>query len=107
MTRYKCKCCGSSYHWREAFAKFGHDDGDGQIQTLRVGHALQKAGYGISYFWWRPHNIIIMSIRKNNIEYMPIKISCYSIGYSDPIEYLPVEILEILEKEFPTPILFR
>ena len=107
MSHNKCKCCGNSYHWREAFAKFGHKDGDGQIQTFRVGHTLQKAGYHVSYLWWRPHNIIIFSIRRNGIEFMPSKYSGYCIGYSDPVEYLPVDILKILEEEFPTPILFR
>ena len=103
----KCKHCGNCYHWKDAFSKFGYNDGDGQIQTFRVGHALQKAGYRVSYFWWRPHNIIIFSIKKNSIEFMPKKYSSHSIGYSDPIEYLPVDILKILEKEFPTPILFH
>jgi len=107
MSNCKCRYCGNAYHWREAFSKFGHNDGDGYIQTLRIGYALKKAGYRVSYFWWRPHNMIIMSIRKNDIEYMPIKNPAFTLGYSDPVEYLPLNILRILEKEFPSPILFR
>ncbi len=107
MSNCKCRYCGNAYHWREAFSKSGHNDGDGYIQTLRIGYTLKKAGYRVSYFWWRPHNMIIMSIRKNDIEYMPINTSRHGIGYTNPLDYLPIEILELLEDQFPTTILFR
>jgi len=107
MQHLKCNTCGNRYHWREAFSKFGFDDGDGKIQTILVGRILQKAGYEVSYFWWRPHNMIIFSIRKDGIKYMTNRNSGYCIGYTDPIEYLPIEILELLEEEFPTKIIFR
>jgi len=74
---------------------FGFDDGEAKIQTIFIGRSLQNAGYDVGYFWWRPHNMIIYSIRKDGI------------GYSDPIDYLPIKILELLEDQFPTRILFR
>jgi hypothetical protein len=37
---------------------------------------------------------------------MPIKTNNYRIGYDDPLDYLPIYILELLEEQFPTKILF-
>ncbi len=107
MQHLTCKHCGNRYHWREAFSKFGFDDGEVKVQTSFIGRALENAGYEVSYFWWRPHNMIIYSIRKGDIEYMPINTSRHGIGYTDPVDYLPIEILELLEDQFPTTILFR
>jgi len=53
------------------------------------------------------HNEIIYSIRKDGIEFMPVNNHNYRIGYDDPNEYLPDNILDLLDSEFPTTILFR
>jgi len=106
MHHLQCRHCGNKYHWREAFSKFGFADGDGDIKTPHIAEALEFAGYEVSCFWWRPHNMIIYSIRKGGIEYMPLNKSRNGIGYTDPIDYLPIEILELPEEQSPTKILF-
>ncbi len=107
MQHLQCRHCGNKYHWREAFSKFGFDDGDGKVGTQIIAKALENAGYKVRYFWWQPHSMVIYSIKKGDIEYMPFNKSYHGLGYTDPIDYLSVEILKLLEEEFPTRILFR
>lgn len=106
----KCEHCGNRYHWKHAFSKFGYDDGNGTVETPLIANTLEDAGFTVKCAPYGPHNTIITSIRKDGWEYMPSPFlgsgSAYRIGYSDPIEYFPIEILELLEKEFPSPILF-
>jgi len=103
----KCEHCGNCYQWKNAFSKFGYDDGDGNVITPEVAQVLEKSGYDVKFGVWQTHNTIIYSIKKDGWEYMPSRFTGHAIGYSDPVEYLPVDILKLLEKEFPTPILFR
>ena len=42
MVQSKCAHCGNRFHWCEAFAKFGYDDGDGQVQTQAVAEILRR-----------------------------------------------------------------
>lgn len=107
MTHHKCKHCGNTYHWNHAFAKFGYDDGDGKIETPHIAQILENAGYTVHFSRWSPHNTLIYSIQKDGIEFMPRNTAKYLIGYDDPQEYLPVDVLELLEQIFPAPILFR
>lgn len=107
MTIMKCEHCGNCYHWRHAFSKYGYDCGNGDIATKEVAKALEDAGYEVKYGRHGRLNKIIYSIKKDKWEKMPSVYSGFHLGYSDPIEFLPIEILEILEKEFPTPFLFR
>jgi len=106
MAHHKCEHCGNSYHWSHAFAKFGYDDGDGNIETIRIAQLLESKGYRVKYARWNLHNMIIFSIEKDGIEYMPRNTSKYLIGYDDPQKYLPVEILTLLNTEFPSVKLF-
>lgn len=106
MTNRKCDTCGNSYHWSEAFAKFGYDDGNGRIETPYIAQALINAGYSVKYSRWSPHNTLIYSITKDGKEYMPSEYSDYRIGYDNPREYLPADIIAVLEKDFPPVILF-
>jgi len=106
MHDLKCKTCGNAYHWSHAFAKFGFDDGNGSIGTHDVSSALEKAGYSVRYARWNLHNIIIFSIQKDGIEYIPRDNSNYRIGYDDPKKYLPVEILSLLDTAFPVGRIF-
>jgi len=107
MHHLQCRHCGNKYHWREAFSKFGFDDGDGDIKTPHIAEALEFASYYVKYSKWFMHNELIYSIKKNGIEYMPVETHEYRIGYDDPLDYLPADILNLLEEEFPTKILFR
>ncbi len=106
MRDMKCKCCGNRYYWKNAFSKFGYDDGDGHIGTPFIAQILVDAGYEVEYATWQPHNTLIHSIKKNGIELMPRNTPKYLIGYDDPEQYLPTVIVDILETEFPHVILF-
>ena len=86
------------YHWREAFNKFGYDDGDGDIETPLVARILEDAGYAVKYSRWSPHNTIIYSIQKDGMEFMPVNDLKYRIGYDDPRDYLPCNILFIMNR---------
>ncbi|MCF6252890.1 MAG: hypothetical protein L3J75_16715 [Methylococcaceae bacterium] len=86
MKNLKCNTCGNSYHWREAFAKFGFDDGDRNLQTPRIVQALDNARYHVKYSRQSPHNTLIYSIEKDSVEFMPIKTNNYRIGYDYPLD---------------------
>ncbi len=107
MQHLQCRHCGNKYNWREAFSKFGFNDGDGNIKTPHIAEALKFAGCYVKYSRWSPHNELIYSIKKDGIEYMPVDNDDYKIGYDNPLDYLPIEILKSLEEEFPTKILFH
>jgi len=107
MQHLKCNTCGNSYHWSHAFAKFGYDDGDGNIKTPDIAEALEFAGYYVKYSRWFMHNELIYSIKKDNIELMPVDNPNYRIGYDDPQKYLPGEVLDLLDAEFPRVRLFH
>lgn len=96
-----CCSCGSEYSWQweEAFDKFGFNDGDGTVETDSVEQVLTKAGYEVVSRQWGLHNSIIRSIRKNGKELMPVDDEKISIGYDDPREYLPSEIISLLDEE--------
>ena len=49
MVQNKCAHCGNCFHWREAFAKFGYDDGDGNVQIKAVANILEDSGYAVKY----------------------------------------------------------
>lgn len=106
MEYMKCKHCGNCSRWKDAFSKFGFNDGDGLIKTPVIAQALENAGYAVKFSRWSPHNTIIYSIKRDGIQYMPNKNSNYLIGYDDPQEYLPVDILALLNTEFPPVSLF-
>jgi len=106
MNGMKCISCGNSYHWSEAFSKFGFNDGDGDVKTPLIALVLENAGYHVKYSRWSPHNTLIYSIKKDGIELMPINDSQFRIGYDDPSEYLPVEILNLLDEDFPSSKIF-
>lgn len=106
MTDRECPCCGNSYHWHHAFAKFGYNDGDGKVETLEVASILEEAGYEVRYSRWSPHNTIIHSIVKDGIEYMPLDDPKTFIGFDDPATYLPLEIQILLDDKIPPTRLF-
>lgn len=101
MAKDYCYACGNDYYWNweEAFDKFGFMDGDGNVNTVEVEQVLKDAGYEISSTQWGLHNLIITSIRMHGKELMPEDSDEYCIGYDDPRDYLPYEIIELLDKE--------
>ena len=106
MVQSKCAHCGNRFHWCEAFARFGYDDGDGQVQTQAVAEILEDAGYEVKYCRWGPHNTIIFSIMRDGVECMPVSNAQFVIGYDDPRSYLPESVQDILNSEFPPVVLF-
>lgn len=104
MVCTKCYTCGGEYHWdwTEAFAKFGFEDGDGQVHTGEVGHFLESCGYVVESNPWGCHNYVIGSVRKDGVELIPFDNPDYKFGYDDPRKYFPDHLVQILDKEFPT-----
>jgi len=99
----ECHCCGGDYHWRweEAFDKFGFNDGDGQIETNQVADVLIKAGYQTDQQMWGMHNEIIISIKRDGAEYMPLDNKSVRVGYDCPRTYLPKKIIDLLDEQLP------
>ena len=99
MSITRCKHCGHEHDWRwtEAFEKFGFDDGDGLVMTETVVNVLAAAGYAVSSFMWGMHNTIISSIRRGRTELIP---KGTKVGYDDPRQYLPTEIIALLDERF-------
>lgn len=96
-----CTTCGGSYlwDWDEAFDKFGFGDGDGQVETETVADVLRHAGYVVETTAWGLHNVVITSITRGGIEYIP---ATANIGYDEPRDYLPREIIELLDQHIPS-----
>ncbi len=98
-----CMCCGGrlAWNWSEAFDKFGFNDGDGQIETNQVCDVLTEAGYQVETVEWGLHNTIIRSIRKDGCELLPTAGSPYVLGYDNPRDYLPADIIALLDATLP------
>ena len=62
---------------------------------------LEDVGYDVQITHWGLHNHVINSIKKEGIEYIPDHQSGYTLGYDNPRDYLPKEIVDLLDKEFP------
>lgn len=97
----ECDCCGNDYLWKweEAFDKFGFMDGDGQVETYQVSDVLIEAGYDVKVDQWGLHNTVIISIKKDNKEFIPHGKPDVVFGYDDPRDYLPEEIVKLLDEE--------
>jgi hypothetical protein len=80
--------------WEEAFEKRGFNDGDGEVHTEAVQEIIEEAGYVVVRERWGVHNIVITSIKKIGDELMPGH-------WDDPREFLPDELVELLDKAFP------
>ncbi len=93
-------CCSEiEWSWTEAFEKFGFDDGDGLVETETVAEVLRDAGYETVTEGWGLHNTVIVSIRRRGRELMPL--DDIRLGYDDPRDYLPPEIVALLDLAFP------
>jgi hypothetical protein len=92
-------CCQEvRWSWTEAFDKFGFEDGDGLVMTEHVAGTLTIAGYTVETSIWSIHNVIITSIKRDDIELIPEKAN---LGYDDPLEYLPDDIIAVLNDAYP------
>ncbi len=98
-----CENCGGLYlwSWREAFDKFGFGDGDGQVETYQVEAVLRQAGFDVETQQWGMHNTVITSIRRDGKELIGYDKPGVEIGYDDPREYLPEDIIDLLDRKLP------
>lgn len=100
MSTVTCHTCGvcQSWSWTEAFDKFGFNDGDGIILTHKVVAVLRDAGYDAHAEPWTIHNVVISEVRKDGVSCIP-ESAC--IGYDNPRDYLPPEVIALLDDAFP------
>ncbi len=98
-----CIACGNALHWdwTEAFAKFGFNDGDGQIETWQVEDVLIAAGYEVMTDNWGCHNTLITSVRRDGEELIPLSDPAYRFGYDDPRRYFPDDLVALLDRKLP------
>lgn len=99
----KCRCCGGDYRWlwEEAFNKFGFNDGDSQIETYQVEAVLKQAGYEVDVQKWGFHNTVISSIRRDGKELIGYDMPGVTVGYDEPHDYLPEDVIDLLDRELP------
>ena len=99
----QCRICSGNYQWSwtEAFEKFGFGDGDGQVETYQVVEILVDAGYDVIADDWGLHNTIIVSIKRDGCERIPHDNSSVRFGYDDPRDYLPADIVAVLDRALP------
>lgn len=98
MSNYACKNCEGKYnwHWQEAFLRI--DCWANEFNTCCVEGVLARNGYQVEATGGRTHNIIC-SIKKDGVDQIPLSAK---VGYDNPQEYLPKEIVAILDKTFLT-----
>ena len=96
----ECLNCGNQFHWswEDAFNKFGFADGDGQIMTQQVVAVLERAGYAVESNRWGLHNEVIVWIAKDRQTIIP---NDTDLGYENPRDYLPEDIIALPDRELP------
>jgi len=104
----------TSWYWEEAFSKFGFNDGDGWNGTHLVSKFIETLGYETSCGGWGLHNYLIMDILKDGKSILFMKDANGSLdawlphlahigeplGYAEPSDYLPKELVEKLNAHF-------
>ena len=85
------------WQWEDAFDKFGFGDGDGANFTHEVEDFLLKHGWTAVADWWGIHNYMIIELTGPNGE-KPMADAV--VGYDNPREYLPKELIDKLDKTF-------
>jgi hypothetical protein len=101
-----CGACWDPINWCESFYKFGHGEGDECVHTGSVAHVLRAAGYHAETFDETMHNTVIsqvgyrMSDGTINVVYTDDLPAGNQVGYSDPREMLPADIVKFLDDSF-------
>lgn len=96
----RCDHCGAMHNWswEDAFDKFGFDDGDGLVMTEAVADALRERGYDVTVQPWGLHNVVITELSRDGGSLIPEEAT---VGYDDPRDYLPEEVVDLLDRAFP------
>lgn len=92
---------GYQWLWEDAFYEHGFQSGKSQIETSIVENVLIDAGYIVETDQFGTNNIVIISIKKDQRELIPIGYAGLNFGEDDPRDYLPGEILQLPDKELP------
>ena len=90
------------WDWREAFSKFGFNDGDGWNGTDIVSDFMEKEfGVKTECDIWGCHNYMIFDVLKDGVTIIPQgDDGCPQIGYDEPDDWLPKEWVEALDEHF-------
>ena len=100
MSFTTCTTCGNRYEWswEEAFDKFGFEDGDGLVMTDHVADFLRSSGLSVTVQQYGFHNLVITDIERDGQSLIP---ETARLGFDDPRDYLPEDIVDDLDKRFP------
>jgi len=101
ITQCDSKKCDYQWLWEDAFYEHGFQSGEGQIETYRVECVLTDSGYNVETDQFGTNNIVITSIKKDRRELLPVHYAGFNFGEDDPRDYLPGEIIQLLDKELP------
>lgn len=86
------------WDWREAFSKFGFDDGDGWNGTdLVAAFIREKYGVKVECQPWGCHNYMIQDVKMDGESLIP---EGFEIGYEDPDGWMPPKWVEDLDWHF-------
>jgi len=87
------------WDWREAFSKFGFDDGDGWNGTDLVAEFIRSEfQVSVEADTWGCHNYMIQNITdKQGTSLIPDGVS---VGYDEPDDWLPKDWVEKLDGHF-------
>lgn len=108
-----CGHCWTQVNWCESFDKFGHGDGDDCVHTAQVVHALREAGYHAMLNDGGTHNTVIdeigyrMSDGSVQVVFSDDVPMGARVGYSNPREVLPADIVSFLDNSFGKGEFFR
>ena len=99
-------CCCQCWDWKEAFEKYGFDDGSNLFSgTDIVADVLRDAGFTVEC-GQTMHNYMIYKIEKDGIEIYPeCTINCGRYTRADI--FLPIEVLEPIYKAIEEGILME
>ena len=94
------------WDWRDAFSKFGFDDGDGWNGTDLVSDFMEKEfGLNIYCETWGCHNYLIMEVCKKTdkkgkeVNLIP-QDTDFTHGYDEPDDWMPQEWIDKLDDHF-------
>lgn len=90
------------WDWREAFSKFGFNDGDGWNGTDIVAAFMEKEfGVKTDCDIWGCHNYMIMDVLKDGVSMIGQgDDNSPEVGYDEPDDWLPKEWVEALDEHF-------